>query len=129
MNVVLPEPDGAEDDDDLLALDLEGDVLEDVQLAEPLVDVLGVDDDVRVDAARGTADRVEEVVADGDVGMVSVAGHRAPPIPPISPWRPRPSPSIRDQKPGSSSLRSMPSAERASRSGPGSRPQIVVIAR
>ena len=39
MKVVLPEPDGADDDHDLLALDLQGDALQDVELAEPLVDV------------------------------------------------------------------------------------------
>ena len=37
MKVVLPEPDGADDDDHLLALDRQRHTLEDVQLAEPLL--------------------------------------------------------------------------------------------
>ncbi len=50
----------ADDDDGLLALDLEADVLEDVQPAEPLVDVAGVDDHVHV-GPRHAADGAEEV--------------------------------------------------------------------
>ena len=45
MNVDLPEPDGPGDDHDLAGLDVEVDAAQDVQLAEPLVDV-AADDDV-----------------------------------------------------------------------------------
>ena len=44
MKVDLPEPDGAEDDDDLAGLHGQVDAAQDVELAEPLVHVAGNDD-------------------------------------------------------------------------------------
>ena len=112
-----------EDDDDLLALDLKADVLEDVELAEPLVDMLGVHHDRR-GRSGGAAERVEQIVADGDISLVDVAGHRAPPEGPIR----RPTPVRRDQKPSSASLRLSPAPSRFS-IRPWMMPQIVVMIR
>ena len=47
MNVVLPEPDGPRTTTTSWRFTVQGDALEDVELAEPLVDVCGVDDECR----------------------------------------------------------------------------------
>src|ERR1035437_7475571 len=62
-----------DDDGRCLALDLEADVLENVQRAEPLVHISSIDNCV-VLGERDTADSAEEVMRDG------IGAHQWPPI-------------------------------------------------
>ncbi len=63
---------GPDDDDDLLPLDRHRDALEDVEPAEPLLDVRGLDHDL-VRRERHAADSAEQIV-----GLLE--GHHRPPL-------------------------------------------------